>query len=129
MAVAIRKTGGATMKVRPIPETPIGLAADPLPIAVRAFAPPAPKPEPKTKPNNKKPARRHFGKPAPPSDWTLVYDTETTADAGQRLRIGAYQLRKGDALDEAGLFFDPKALSPKELDLLREFAVGNGLGL
>ena len=78
------------MNVRPIPETPIGLAGDPLPIAIRAFAPPP------QKPAGKEPARKRLGKPAPPSEWTLVFDTETTADAAQRLRIGAYQLRKGD---------------------------------
>ena len=29
------------------------------------------------------------------------------------LRIGAYQFRKGDELDEAGLFYDPAAVSPR----------------
>jgi hypothetical protein len=96
---------------------------DHLPIAVRAFAPPP------QKPTAKEPARKHSGRPAPPSEWTLVFDTETTADAAQRLRIGAYQLRKGDALDEAGLLFDPSALSAAELELLKRFANDNDLAL
>jgi hypothetical protein len=40
-----------------------------------------------------------------PSEFTLVFDTETTIDASQRLRFGSYQLRKGDRLDESGLFY------------------------
>ena len=95
---------------------------DRLPIAVRAFAPPPPKPKEQT-------SAKRSGKSASPSEWTLVFDTETTVDAAQRLRIGVYQLHKGDVLDEAGLFFDPKAVSPEELDLLREFTIGSGLGL
>jgi hypothetical protein len=94
---------------------------DRLPIAVRAFAPPS-------KPSDE-PARKRLSKPAPPSKWTLVFDIETTADAAQRLRIGAYQFRKGDELDEAGLFCDRAASSPAELELLKRFATDNGLKL
>jgi hypothetical protein len=96
---------------------------DRLPIAVRAFAPPP------QESSNKKPARKRLGKPAPSSEWTLVFDTETTVDAAQRLRIGAYQFRKGDDLDEAGLFYDPAALSADELEALKRFAGDNGLAL
>jgi hypothetical protein len=68
---------------------------DRMPIAVRAFAQPPPE-----KPTEERAARKRSGKPAPPSQYTLVFDTETTVDAAQRLRIGAYQFRKGDELDE-----------------------------
>jgi hypothetical protein len=95
---------------------------DRLPIAVRAFAPPPQKP-------SDEPARKRSSKPAPPSKWTLVFDTETTADAAQRLRIGAYQFREGDDLDEAGLFYDPAALNVAELDMFKRFASGNGMKL
>jgi len=97
--------------------------ADHLPIAIRAFAPPPPKPgaEPLRK--------RGSGKPTPPSDWTLVFDTETTVDAAQRLRVGAYQFRKGDQLDEAGLFYDPGAFTAAELETLRRVAGESGLTL
>jgi hypothetical protein len=109
------------MNPRPKPKTLTGITPDPLPIAVRAFAPPP------AKSSNKTAARKQWGKPAPSSDWTLVFDTETTVDAAQRLRIGAYQLRKGDELDEAGLFHDPAALSATELKALKRFADDNGL--
>ena len=105
------------MDNRPPKSSPAVAEPDRLPIAVRAFAPPPPKPdEHKTGP----------GKPAPPSEWTLVFDTETTVDAAQRLRIGAYQFRKGDELDEAGLFYDPAAVSDEELVLLRHLCDERG---
>jgi len=84
---------------------------------VRAFAPPPP-PKPGAKPS----VKIRLGKPASPSEWTLVFDTETTIDAAQRLRIGAYQFRDGDRLDEAGLLYDPAIISDEELSLLRRFA-------
>ena len=87
---------------------------DRLAIALRAYAPPPP-----SKPDVESRRNTRSGKPAPPSEWTLVFDTETTVDAAQRLRIGAYQFRKGDELDEAGLFYDPAIVSEDELALLR----------
>ena len=91
---------------------------------LRAFAPPPPKPE-------AEPSRKtRSGKPAPPSEWTLVFDTETTVDAAQRLRIGAYQFRKGDELDEAGLFYDPgRSSATDELACSSDSAASSGLKL
>lgn len=57
-----------------------------------------------------------------PSEWALVFDCETTIDAAQRLRVGAYQIRNGGTLDEEGLFFDGEALDPEELLILGEYA-------
>ena len=101
--------------------SPTAAEPDPLPIAVRAFAPPPP-PESSAEPSTKK----RSGKPAPPSEWTLVFDTETTVDAAQRLRIGAYQFRKKNELDEAGIFYDPAIISDEELSLLRRVATERG---
>ena len=42
-----------------------------------------------------------------PSEWTLAFDCETTVDAAQRLRVGAFQLRKGGVMKRSGLFYDP----------------------
>ncbi len=96
---------------------------DRLPIAIRAFAPPPPKKE-------GEPTRaKRWSKPAPPSEWTLVLDTETTIDAAQRLRIGAYQFRKGDQLDETGLFYDPAIVGEGELALLRRLCRESGYKL
>ena len=80
---------------------------DRLPIAIRAFASPA------EQAGDKKTAHKPWAKPASPSEWTLVFDTETTVDAAQRLRIGAYQFRKGDELEEEGLFYDLAALGDR----------------
>ena len=65
----------------------------------------------------------------PPSQWVLVFDTETTTDAGQSLRIGSYQVREGERLDEAGLFYAPAALSDTEMATLSEFAAARNLRL
>jgi len=111
------------MNVRPSLKALQASEPDHLPIAVRAFAPPP------QEPTNKKPARKRWSKPAPPSEWTLVFGTETTVDAAQRLRIGAYQFRKSDELDEAGLFHDPTALSEAEREILKRFATDHELKL
>ena len=84
------------------------IESDYLPIAVRAFA------LPPGEPIEDRSARQRRSKPVAPSEWTLVFDTETTIDPAQQLRIGAYQLRKGGEQDEAGLFHDPAALSAAE---------------
>jgi hypothetical protein len=97
---------------------------DRLPVAVRAYVPPPP-----PKPSAESSRKTRSGKPTPPSEGTLVFDTETTVDAAQRLRIGAYQFRKGDEMDEGGLFYDPAIISDEELSLLRRVAAERGLEL
>ena len=90
-------------------------ATDSLAISLRAFV---------TDPQAK-PRRPSNWKPPPSSQWTLVFDTETTTDPSQRLRFGTYQLRKGLDLDETGLFFDPEVLAEAErctLEDLRRLA-------
>ena len=83
---------------------PDALHRDHLSIALRAFVSKAPEPEvTQKKARRSRKGRRSAG----PSKYTLVFDTETTTDASQRLRFGCYQFRKGDFLDEEGLFFDP----------------------
>src|ERR1700751_2844417 len=61
------------------------------------------------------------------SDYELVFDTETTVDASQRLRFGFFQVRRREALNRSGLFYDPHSISPDELDLLQRFAEARGL--
>jgi hypothetical protein len=87
--------------------------SDHLPISLRAYAKPA---------EARKPRR---GIDA--SDWSLVFDCETRTDAGQALRFGAFQLRKGNELKWAGLFYDPAGVSLPELATLRAFAKRSGL--
>jgi len=89
--------------------------SDRLQIAVRAYTE-------RAKP--KRPGSRPRGNDQP-SRWSIVFDTETTTDAAQQLRFGAYQIREGDRLAKTGLFFDP-TLDTSELETLRRFAINNG---
>ena len=90
-----------------------------LPIIVRAYAPPPP---------TKEVAGPRGRNRRTASEWTLIFDTETTTDAAQRLRFGTYQVRRGAELFEAGAFFDPQ-LPDDELSALREYAAAQSLRL
>lgn len=61
-----------------------------------------------------------------PSGYSVVFDTETTVDAAQRLRFGAYQVRHRGLLLHQGLFYDPDALTARELLLLRHHTDARG---
>jgi hypothetical protein len=96
------------------------LETESMPVAVRAFA----------LRTDQQPTLPSLGKDKPPkkpSDWVLIFDTETTTDAAQRLRFGTYQLRKAGVLKEQGLFYDVNALQPAELDTLKRYALDNKL--
>src|SRR5277367_3512100 len=56
------------------------------------------------------------------SPWSLVFDCETTIDATQRLRFGFYQVRRGNRLDQEGIFHDPNAITDDEKALLSNYA-------
>ncbi len=90
---------------------------DVLDIGVRAYAVPE---------NKKKEFVWEFPSRGP-SRWHLIFDTETTTDETQRLRIGTYQLREGEVLRESGIFFDSAALSRAEINLLRRFGTDRRL--
>jgi hypothetical protein len=96
--------------------------AESLPVAVRAFASPLTT-------NSKK--GRKAGIHGPPSigfsDWTLIFDTETTTDASQQLRFGVYQVRKWGRLRKAGFFYDPPSLTESELATLQSYADDHAL--
>ena len=63
------------------------------------------------------------------SEWTLIFDTETTVDATQRLRFGFYQIRLREKLHEEGVFYDPGALTASEVKKLRTYARSQRLKL
>src|SRR5215213_11007129 len=88
---------------------------DLLPVMVRAFVPPKSKAQMSRKP--------FIG----PSEWTLIFDTETTTTPDQASRFGVYQLRKDDFLDEAGIFFNPKTLNDEEQGTLKRYALEKNL--
>lgn len=91
-------------------------APEPRPISVRAFVP-CPKDESDPVVQKRSSRRKRAS-----SEWTLVFDTETTTDAGQNLRFGAYQIYKAEELMEGGLFYEPSILTPNEQALLSRFA-------
>ena len=95
---------------------------EPLEVAVRAYAVPD-----YLKPRSPNPRSRPRG--LGPSEWTLTFDTETTLDTGQSLRIGGYQLRRRGRLREEGLFYDPEALDADEQQTARDYAETRGLPL
>ena len=89
---------------------------DEIPIAVRAYVP-----------VDRAPAYDGPRKPKlGPSEYTLIFDTETNTDAAQQLRFGWFQVRKGDALVMAGIFYDPNSLTPSDIEVLKNYAQARG---
>jgi hypothetical protein len=84
---------------------------DHLPAAVRAYVPLA-----------EAEMRKRWRQSPEPSEWTLVFDTETTTDPSQRLRFGSFQWRRHGQLERSGLFYDPAALTKAEVQTLHRFA-------
>ncbi|MHB1325174.1 MAG: helix-turn-helix domain-containing protein [Thermoleophilia bacterium] len=95
------------------------------PIALRAYAVP-----PDSKRNRETAGRdKQGGAPWSHSAWSLTLDIETTTTAGQRPRVGNYQLHyKGD-LREEGFFYDPAALNSVEHRRLRDYTRRHDLAL
>lgn len=104
---------------------PIPPISDHLPLALRAYA----GPQFRELSDPTKPKARRRNEPLAASKWTLIFDCETTTDPGQALRFGTYQLRNGDALDEAGIFYDPAGVTTEERETLRNHAAANGMEL
>ena len=89
------------------------------PIAIRAYS---------ERPDRKPLGSRDPSRDAEPSEWTLVFDCETTVDAVQQLRFGFFQVRRGETLDLEGLFIDSQSLTASETTRLRAFAMTHGMG-
>ena len=83
---------------------------DDLEIAIRAYVPTGRK------------ANKWRGSDLGPSQWSLIFDTETTTDAAQALKFGVYQVRKGQELWEAGFFVNPAILTAREIAIIRGYA-------
>ena len=88
-------------------------APDYLEISLRAYVP------------TERPVGVWRGSNLGPSEWTLIFDCETTTNAAQTLKFGFYQVRKGQELWESGIFIDPAILTERELSIIRSFAVSN----
>ncbi len=72
-----------------------------------------------------KPARKTLDQPSP---WTIIFDTETTTDAAQSLRIGFCQVRKHGEIVREVLFYDP-GLSASDRLVVQAYAEAHGLTL
>jgi len=94
-----------------------GVAMEPREIQLRAY----------TTDGDERPTKA-FAKPRPTGRF-LIFDTETTTDASQQLRFGAFQIRDGDELFREGLFFDQDGLSESEIDTLRAYVHGSDFEL
>jgi hypothetical protein len=97
--------------------------SDELSIALRAYVT-KDKPVTTASPTTQKKQAR---KRPEPSCWTLIFDTETTTDASQKLRFGTYQVRKGEITTHKGIFYDANVLTKDEINTLIEYAVANNL--
>ena len=62
-----------------------------------------------------------------PSDYTLIFDCETTIDASQALRVGVFQVRLGRELINEGLFYDPEILTVQDIACVKIYAQMHGL--
>jgi hypothetical protein len=85
--------------------------ADQLDIAVRAYA------VPKTRTRRARPNKKRVSEIGP-SEWSLIYDTETTTGPEQQVRIVPWQLRQGGELRRVGMAYDPRSLSDAERSTL-----------
>jgi hypothetical protein len=88
--------------------------------------------------STRKPKRRDSGSPGigdveepwrdpGPSEWSIVFDTETTLSIDQELRVLAYQVRQGDEVVEAGFAYNPRRLDAPDLVELERHARDAGL--
>ncbi|MGO4705785.1 hypothetical protein AB4072_08415 [Microvirga sp. 2MCAF38] len=96
---------------------------DRLAIALRAYTAP-PQPRLPEQGKSKGQPRRSLDRPSP---WVVVFDTETTVDADQALRFGAYEVYNKGELYEAGIFYQPDVLTANELSILMDYAEAHGL--
>ena len=60
-------------------------------------------------------------------EWALVFDTETTTDMFQNLKIGFYKVYYEEELFTQGLFYDE--VDNKELDILKAYSKENNIDL
>lgn len=98
------------MTTDPIP------VAEHLPILLRAFAEPATS-------GQKQPRRRKAnGNHLHASEWSLVFDCETTTDPGQALRFGFCRVYRNEELRKHICFYRPDGVSKSELALIKKCA-------
>ncbi|MGA2913114.1 MAG: hypothetical protein ABSE07_06325 [Methanoregula sp.] len=70
-------------------------------------------------------------RPDPPfrHDRVLVFDTETTIDEFQNLKIGYFQIQQKGILQHNGLIYDPLMRDKKEIEIIKLYAETNHIPL
>ena len=109
------------MSMATSPPTAVLSGPSPSTIALRAYTE-----KPGSKPVAAKSRTKNKDQASP---WTLVFDTETTIDAAQQLRVGVFQVRKYETLEREGIFYDPGSLTTKDLETVRAYAGSHDLEL
>jgi hypothetical protein len=61
------------------------------------------------------------------SDYAVVFDTETTVDPSQQVRIGTYRVYEGKHLLHQGLFYDPLSINGREMHVINDWAFLRGM--
>lgn len=69
-----------------------------------------------------------FSRPEIVSEWQITFDTETTVDAVQKLRVGVCQVRKSGKLVREYIFVADD-LSAENIETVRDYCAANGLEL
>lgn len=90
----------------------------PLVVGVRAWARPA---------GEARRGKRTRRRQAQVSEWTFTFDTETTVDAAQNLRVGCFRISQDGELVQEGLFYDH--VDAEERALLEEIRNETGIAL
>jgi hypothetical protein len=89
-------------------------------VAVRGYAVAVPKEKKKDKkPDDKRKRRKALRQP---SGYVLIFDTETTTNHAQNLRIGSYQVRNNGVLVESGMFYEPDLLDAHDIAVVQSYA-------
>ena len=99
----------------------------PMIVAVRGYAVAVPTEKKKDKKSDDKRKRRKALRR--PSGYALIFDTETTTNHAQNLRIGSYQVRNNGELVESGMFYEPKLLDAHDQTVVQSYAKEHGLVL
>ena len=63
------------------------------------------------------------------SEWTIVFDCETTNDETQNLRVGAYQVYRHSTLWQQGLILNRESLSEDDLNVINSYACEHDLSV
>ena len=97
------------------------IVSDELPILLRAYVENAQK-----DPSKLRRSAKRIQQGA--SHWSLVFDTETTTDASQALRIGFCRVYHRDELRRHVLFYDPD-LTANDLNIVMRYGKSSGVEL